>query len=96
MLTSKSTKPETAQFIWRHGTDPAGGFNTGDPGVKWSNDPKSTKKPHGEPTIVFGSPDLATWVELGESTGDLAGAPTTFWDSSASGVPCYFYRVGQK
>ena len=53
----------------------------------------------GRPGIVyqvFGSPNLATWFELGESTGDLAGASTTFWDTSDSGTTRYFYRVGQK
>jgi hypothetical protein len=62
---------------------------SGDVQISWEGRPGIVYK-------VFGSPDLATWVELGESTGDLAGAPTTFWVSSASGVTPYFYRVGQK
>jgi len=62
---------------------------SGDVQISWVGRPGIVYK-------VFGSPDLATWVELGESTGDLAGAPTTFWDSSAPGAIRYFYRVGQK
>jgi hypothetical protein len=82
VLTSQSSTPEAARFIWRYGTDSAGGFNTGDPGVTSSIDPKPTEKPHGAPVIRFGpfeitwsgGPNGAGWIYYAKTPGDKLAA----------------------
>ncbi len=68
VLTAQSLKPETAEFVWRYGTDTAGGFNTNDPNVKASDAPKSVQKRKGDLIIQFGPFEIC-WSRGGEGKG---------------------------
>jgi len=78
MLTAQSAKPGTAQFIWRCGTDITGGFETSDPSVKWSNDPKKVQNRKGNLMMEFGPFEIwwsgslgdKGWIYYAKSPGD--------------------------
>ena len=78
MLTAQSAKPETAQFVWRYGTDATGGFDTSDPNVKWSDAPKSVQNRKGDLMIKFGPFEIwwsgslgdKGWIYYAKSPGD--------------------------
>ena len=78
MLAAQSAKPETAQFVWRYGTDAAGGFDTSDPNVKCSDVPKNVQNRKGDLMIEFGPFEVwwsgslgdKGWIYYAKSPGD--------------------------
>ena len=78
MLTEQSAKPETASFVWRHGTDAAGGFDPEDPGVEGSDVAKSVQNRQGNRMIEFGPFEIQwsgslggqSWIYYAKSPGD--------------------------
>lgn len=78
ILTAQSLKPETAEFVWRYGTDNTGGFNTSDPVVKRSSAPKSVQNRKGELMIEFGPFEIQWsrgaggkgWIYYGKAPDD--------------------------
>ena len=64
----KDSSQRRAQFIWRFGTDPNGGFDTRSSEVEWSDDPKRVWDKGGEWMIAFG-PFALEWSNCTKDKG---------------------------